>query len=94
MINEVLTNILYGMSGFFFAIFALRYVVRSRDKIKNVYGEVGFSSHFFLACLPSFILILVALVLFPVLFYTRTQIGGFVYLATYIFFSMKIRGRR
>ncbi len=94
MINNFLTSALYGLSGFFFAIFALRYGVRATDKMKTVFYDKGLSLHFFLACLPSLIFMVVALILFPILLYTRTPIGGFVYLATYIFFGMKVRQRR
>lgn len=92
--ENIINNILYGMCGFFFAIFAVRYGVRSTAKIKKVFYEEGVSAHFFLACLPAFIFMLVAVVLFPILLYTRTPVGGFVYLATYIFFNMKVNQRR
>ena len=94
MVNNVLTNILYGLSGFFFAMFALRYGVRATDKMRIAFHEHGFSTSFFLACIPSFVFLLVALFLFPILLYTRTPVGGFVYLATYIFFNMKVKEKR
>lgn len=94
MIDSLVNNILYGLCGFMFALFALRFCIRATDKIKRIFSEQGFSMHFFLACLPSFICILVSLFLFPILLYTRTPVGGFVYLATYIFFNMKIRASK
>jgi hypothetical protein len=94
MVNNILSNILYGLSGFFFAMFALRYGIRSTDKMRIAFHQHGFSTAFFLACIPSIIFMVLALILFPILLYTRTPVGGFVYLATYIFFSMKVRMRR
>jgi len=91
MIDKILSQILYGVSGFFFAIFAVRFSRVAITKVKLTWQQRGFGAAFLLSCLPSIIFLLFAIFLFPILFYTRTPIGGFVYLATYIFFNMKVR---
>lgn len=91
MVDKILSQILYGVSGFFFAIFAVRYSRVATTKLKMTWQQRGFGAAFFLSCLPSMIFLLFTAFLFPILFYTRTPVGGFVYLATYVFFNMKVR---
>lgn len=72
MIDNLLSQILYGLSGFFFGLFAVRL------------------GHQFTGIL-RLVVLSITLFIFPVLFYTRTPVGGFVYLATYIFYNMRMR---
>ena len=92
MVDNILSQILYGMSGFFFAIFSCRYGNLATEKMKAVWLKEGFSLGFLLSTLPSVLFLTLAIFIFPLWFYTRTQTGAFVYLATYIFYSMKKRG--
>jgi len=94
MLNNVLSQILYGISGFLFGIFAVRNSHKFVAKIKEMRAVHGLSITFILKTLPAFLFFLVALFVFPILFYTRTPIGGFVYLATFIFYNMKGRARK
>jgi len=94
MFDTILTQILYGMSGFFFAIFACRYGRLATEKMKASWSQTGLSPAFFLSALPSILLLTIAVFIFPILFYTKTPTGGFVYLATYIFFNMKTTKKR
>ena len=89
MFDTVLSQILYGMSGFFFAIFACRYGRLAAKKIKTSWVQKGLSLSFFLSMLPAILFLLISFFFFPFLLYTKTPVGGFVYFATYIFFNMK-----
>ncbi len=94
MANNILSQILYGISGFLFSIFAVRCSFKCTAKLKQARAEKGLSLGFFLTALPLFLFFLFALFIFPILFYTRTPIGGFVYLAVFIFFTMKARAKK
>lgn len=89
MYDNILSQVLYGMSGFFFAIFACRYGNLAVAKLKNAWQEHGLSPIFFLSTIPSLLLLIIVLFIFPSLLYTKTQVGGFVYLFTYIILHMK-----
>ncbi|MCI2109568.1 MAG: hypothetical protein LKJ99_01180 [Acidaminococcaceae bacterium] len=94
MLNNVLSQILYGISGFLFGIFAVRNSHKFVAKIKEIRMAKGLGLGSILEALPALLFFLVALFIFPILFYTRTPIGGFVYLATFIFYNMKGRARK
>lgn len=89
MIDNFLSQILYGLSGFFFAIFSCRYGRLFTEKMKAVWQEKGLSLAFILTTLPSILFLTIAIFIFPLWFYAKTPTGGFIYLATYIFYSMK-----
>ena len=93
MVDNVLSQILYGISGFLFSIFAVRNGHKAINRIKEVRAAKGLGLGLILGAFPAILFFIFALVIFPVWFYSRTQIGGFVYLATFIFFNMKGRAR-
>ena len=89
MYDNVLSQVLYGMSGFFFGIFACRYGSLATNKIKAAWLQKGLSPAFVLSTLPSILILVLALFIFPVILYSKTPVGGFIYLFTYIFLNMK-----
>lgn len=94
MYDNILSEILYGMSGFFFAIFACRYGTLATNKMKAIWLRQKFSPAFFLSVIPSILILAIAVFIFPILLYTKTSVGGFVYLATYIYLHMKATRRQ
>lgn len=94
MVDNVLSQILYGISGFLFGIFAVRNYHWATAKIKKSRIEYGPSLGFITAALPAILLSIIAIFLFPLFLYTRTQVGGFIYLATFIFYNMKGRQKK
>lgn len=79
-LDNFLSQILYVLSGFFFGIFASRYSVLAWHAIR--------SRGLFAAVLQVCVLLL-AFIIFPVLFSTRTVMGSFVYYAVLLFFFSK-----
>ncbi|MDD4721663.1 MAG: hypothetical protein PHR07_02800 [Acidaminococcaceae bacterium] len=94
MYDNILSEILYGMSGFFFAIFACRYGTLATNKMKAVWLQQRMSLAFFLSVIPSLLILTIAIFIFPILLYTKTPIGGFIYLVTYIFLHMKTNKKK
>lgn len=87
-IDTILNNILYGLSGFCFGIFGSRYSVLSVAKLL-VYKLSGGWGTVLTAGFPQLAFLLLAFIVFPLFFIGRTQIGGFVYYATLLFFFSK-----
>ncbi|MEG0797280.1 MAG: hypothetical protein RSE47_00095 [Acidaminococcaceae bacterium] len=87
--DNLLSQILYGLSGFLFALFSCRYGTLATARMKVAWQTHGFSLTALLATLPSILFLVIAIFVFPLWLYTRTSVGGFVYLATFIFYSSK-----
>lgn len=79
-LDVFLSQILYVLSGFLFGIFASRYSVLSWRALR--------SSGFPGALIKAGVL-LIAFIIFPLLFSTRTVAGSFVYYAVLLFFFSK-----
>jgi len=94
MLDEVASQILYGLSGFLFGVFSCRYGPISTNKMKAAWAEKGFSSSFLLTAMPSFIFLVIAVFLFPIWMSTRTELGAFVYLATFIYYTARNRRKK
>ena len=94
MLDEVTSQILYGLSGFLFGIFSCRYGTISTNKMKAAWAEKGFSSPFLLTAMPSLIFLLIAVFIFPIWMSTRTELGAFVYLATFIYYTARNRRKK
>ena len=94
MLDEVTSQILYGLSGFLFGIFSCRYGTISTNKMKAAWTEKGFSSSFLLTAMPSLIFLLIAVFIFPIWLSTRTELGAFVYLATFIYYTARNRRKK
>ena len=77
-LDNLLSQILYVLSGFFFGIFASRY---------SVLGAVR--SRGLLSAIVQLCVLLLAFVVFPLLFSNRTVMGSFVYYAVLLFFFSK-----
>ncbi|WP_405378869.1 hypothetical protein [Phascolarctobacterium sp.] len=85
--SQIVTYLLYGLSGFFFGIFASRYSVLSCLHIRSKYQEEGISCLF--SCLPHLLFLSCSFFLFPSWFATRTTTGAFFYYACLLFFYSK-----
>ena len=94
MLDEVASQILYGLSGFLFGVFSCRYGTISTDKMKAAWAKKGFSSSFLLTATPSLIFLIIAVFLFPIWMSTRTELGAFVYLATFIYYTARNRRKK
>ena len=79
-LDNFLSQILYVFSGFFFGIFASRYSVICWRSIR--------SRGIFGALIHAGVLVL-AFIVFPLLFSTRTLTGSFVYYAVLLYFFSK-----
>lgn len=91
MISDILSQVLYGLSGFLFGVFSCRFGTISTNKMKVAWAAHGFTMPFLLTAIPSLLFLLTAIFLFPIWLSTRTQLGAFVYLATFIFYSSRNR---
>ena len=94
MLDEVSSQILYVLSGFLFGVFSCRYGTISTNKMKSAWAEKGFWSSFLLTAMPSFIFLIIAVFLFPIWMSTRTELGAFVYLATFIYYTARNRRKK
>ena len=94
MVDNILSQVLYGISGFLFGIFAVRCSVKATARLKEAKATQGMGLGFLLRALPSLVFFLFVLFIFPPLLYVRTPIGGFIYLATFVFFTMKVRAKK
>ena len=93
-LDNISSQLLYALSGYLFGIFACRYGIISTNKLKEAWAENGFSLAFLLTAIPSLLILVTAVFLFPVWMSTRTQIGAFVYLATFIFYNARARRKK
>lgn len=84
-LDNFLSQILYVISGFLFGIFASRYSVLSWRTIR---------ARGIFASLLQVCILLIAFIAFPLLFSTRTVMGGFVYYAVLLFFFSKGYNKR
>jgi hypothetical protein len=85
-LDTILNTILYGISGFFFGIFASRYSVIATAKVmaaKKIYGW-GFTLLRY--TIASFLFLFIAFLFFPIWFSTHTVLGAFVYYVVLIFY--------
>ena len=94
MFDNVLSQILYAVSGYLFGIFACRYGIISTNKMKAAWAENGFSLAFLLTAIPNLLILVTAVFLFPIWMSTRTQTGALVYLATFIFYHARARRKK
>ncbi len=79
-LDNFLSQILYVLSGFLFGIFASRYSVLAWRAIR---------SRGLLSAVLQLAILLMAFIVFPLLFSTRTVTGSFVYYAVLLFFFSK-----
>lgn len=79
-LDNFLSQILYVLSGFLFGIFASRYSVLAWRAICSL----GL-----LSAVLQLVILLMAFIVFPLLFSTRTVTGSFVYYAVLLFFFSK-----
>lgn len=79
-LDNLLSQILYVLSGFFFGIFASRYSVLACRVVR---------SRGLLSAIVQLCVLLLAFIVFPLLFSTRTMMGSFVYYAVLLFFFSK-----
>lgn len=94
MLDEISSQILYALSGFLFGIFSCRYGTISTNRMKAAFAEKGFTLAFLLAAIPSLLVLVVAVFLFPIWLSTRTEIGAFVYMATFIYYTALSRRKK
>ena len=94
MLDEVASQILYALSGFLFGIFSCRYGTISTNRMKAAFAEKGFTPAFLLSAIPSLIFLVIAVFLFPIWMSTRTELGAFVYLATFIYYTARNRRKK
>lgn len=85
--HEIITWLLYGLSGIFFGIFASRYSVLSMRRLKQAWKEEGAVG--LISCLPQMLFIFISFFLFPSWFLTRTTTGGFAYYVCLLLFFNK-----
>lgn len=85
--GEIINYILYAISGFCFGIFGSRYSVLASVKIREKISTEGISG--LLSSLPQLLFILISFFVFPVLFISKTTVGGFFYCLVLIYFFSK-----
>ena len=86
--GEICNYALYALSGFFFGIFASSYSVLATIKLRANISEKGLANGL-LGSLPQILFIALAFFIFPILFITRTQTGGFFYYLVLVYFFTK-----
>ena len=86
--GEICNYFLYALSGFFFGIFASRYSIISVLKIFDKVREQGIISGV-LGSMLQVVFLATAFFIFPVLFISKTQVGGFFYYAVLVYFFNK-----
>lgn len=94
MVNDILSQILYGISGFLFGIFAVRNGRMCATKLTGLWHTHGFSLSTLWYALPYILIVFILGIVFPIWLYSRTPTGGFVYLATIVYFNMKINRQK
>jgi len=94
MLDNILSQILYVISGFLFGIFACRFSIFFTRKIKEAWSDHGFSLSFLMASIPGLLFLAVSVFVFPIWFSTRTQAGAFVYMATLIYYTARNRNKK
>lgn len=85
--HQIVNMALYAFSGICFGVFASRQTLQAAIKIREAYIEEAFSG--LVSVLPSVAVILITVIIFPSIFTTRTQLGGFAYYLTLIYFFNK-----
>jgi len=91
-ISEIINLVLYGISGFFFGIFASRNSVLAVGKIINNKRLYGLSGQLLWHSLFNLLFLLLAFFIFPVWFSSATTLGAFVYyVVLFYFFNMGYR---
>ena len=85
--HQIVTYLLYGLSGMFFGIFASRYSVLAGVKVREALHEGGLTGLF--SVLPQIIFLFVSFFLFPSWFLTRTTTGGLTYYVCLVYFVNK-----
>ncbi len=85
--HQIVNLALYAFSGICFGVFASRQTLQASIRIREAVKESGFSG--LVSVLPSIAIILITVIIFPSIFTTRTQIGGFAYYLTLIYFFNK-----
>ncbi|MDO4177860.1 MAG: hypothetical protein Q4D21_01600 [Phascolarctobacterium sp.] len=85
--HQIVNLSLYAFSGIMFGIFAARQTLQASIKIREAFKEAGFAG--LVTVIPSLLIVLITLFIFPSIFTTRTQLGGFTYYLTLIYFFNK-----
>lgn len=85
--HQIVNLALYAFSGICFGVFSSRQTLQAAIKIREEYISDGFTG--IVSVLPSIAVILITVIIFPSIFTTRTQIGGFSYYLTLIYFFNK-----
>jgi len=85
--HQIVNLALYAFSGIMFGIFASRQTLQAAIKIREAFKEAGFAG--LVSVMPSLAVVLITVFIFPSIFTTRTQIGGFAYYLTLIYFFNK-----
>lgn len=85
--HQIVNLALYAFSGICFGVFGSRQTLQAAIKLSEASKEAGFSG--LITELPSIAILLITLIIFPSIFTTRTELGGFAYYLTLIYFCNK-----
>ena len=86
-LHQIVNYGLYGLSGLFFGIFAARQSRQAMIKIYEAFREAGLGGIF--SVIPSVLVLIITLFIFPSIFGVRTQVGSFVYYLTIMYICNK-----
>lgn len=87
--DNILTQILYALSGFFFGIVGIRYSTVGFITIIGTWKQKGLAQVFSVKCLLYFFVILVGTFIFPILLASRSELAGFIYYMIFIFYGSR-----
>lgn len=87
--DNILTQILYAFSGFFFGIVGIRYSTVGFITIIGTWKQEGFAKIFSPKCIIYLLAILVGAFIFPILLSSRSQLASFIYYIVFIFYGSK-----
>jgi len=87
--SHVINLALYGISGFFFGIFASRNSLFSVIKIRSILAEKSFSPPSLFILVFNLLFLILAFLVFPAWMSSRTIPGAFVYYAVLLFYFSK-----
>lgn len=87
--DNILTQILYAFSGFFFGIVGIRYSTVGFITIIGTWKQEGFANIFTPKCIIYLLAILGGAFVLPILLTSRSQLAGFIYYIVFIFYGAK-----
>ena len=85
MLDQILSQSLYSFSGFIFAVCTCRYTVLAIQKTRQQM-RIGQKALGGLYMLFTLFLMLATWIILPLFLYSRSPLGGFIFIAALLFF--------